>query len=79
MCAPVVVVEDIGGTPCADAYQKIRKQSCLQESCSVVALLSQLFDGEHGQGFIEATSMNEAGYSVEYFALLILIVLSSSG
>ena len=45
----------------------------------VVALLSQLFDGEHGHGFIEATSMNEAGYSVLYFALLILIILSSNG
>ena len=45
----------------------------------VVALLSQLFDGEHGHGFIDATSMNEAGYSVEYFALLILIILSSNG
>ena len=45
----------------------------------VVALLSQLFDGEHGHGFIEATSINEAGYSVEYFALEIEIILSSSG
>ena len=45
----------------------------------VVALLSQLFDGEHGHEFIEATSINDAGYSVEYFALLILIILSSSG
>jgi hypothetical protein len=26
-----------------------------------------------------ATSMNEAGFSVEYFALLMLIILSSSG
>jgi hypothetical protein len=26
-----------------------------------------------------ATSMNEAGYSVEYFALLMLIILSSNG
>ena len=45
----------------------------------VVALLLQLFDGEHGHGFIEATSINEAGYSVEYFALEIEIILSSSG
>lgn len=45
----------------------------------VVALLSQLFDGEHGHGFIEATSINDAGYSVEYFALEIEIILSSNG
>ena len=44
----------------------------------VVALLSQLFDGEHGHGFIEATSINDAGYSVEYFALEIEIILSSN-
>ena len=45
----------------------------------VVALLSQLFDGKHGHGFIDATSINDAGYSVEYFALEIEIILSSSG
>ena len=45
----------------------------------IVGLLSQLFDGEHGHGFIEATSINEAGYSVEYFALEIEIILSSNG
>ena len=41
--------------------------------------MSLLFDGEHGHGFIEATSMNEAGYSVEYYALEIEIILSSNG
>ena len=45
----------------------------------VDALLSQLFNGEHGHGLIEATSINDAGYSVEYFALLMLIILSSNG
>ena len=33
----------------------------------------------HGAFFFEATSINDAGYSVEYFALLILIILSSNG
>ena len=42
-------------------------------------LLSLLFDGEHGHGFMLATSINEAGYSVEYFALEIEIILSSNG
>ena len=45
----------------------------------VDALLSQLFDGEHGHRFIEATSINEAEYSVEYFTLEIDIILSSNG
>ena len=45
----------------------------------VDALLSQLFNGEHGHGFIDPTSMNEAGHSVEYFALEIEIILSSNG
>ena len=41
------------------------------------ALSSAYLCSRHG--FIDATSMNDAGYSVEYFALLILIILSSSG
>ena len=45
----------------------------------VDVLLSLLFDRVYGHGFMLATSINEAGYSVEYFALEIEIILSSSG
>ncbi len=56
--------------------RNLRLISCF---VTVDVLLFRLFDRKHGQGVIESTSMNETGHSVEYFALLILIILSSSG
>jgi len=75
----VVGKDTCRGLPCGCQSEISDESVVYKKVVPVVALLSQLFDGEHGHGFIDATSMNDAGYSVEYFALLILIILSSNG
>ena len=61
-----MVIDDVTTGTLANTNQKSQMNQCL-------------FVRQHGHGFIDATSINEAGHSVEYFALEIEIVLSSKG
>ena len=58
---------DIGPFPLISYLSENSDKSVVHKNVfPVVVLLSQLFDREHGHGFIQAPSINDLRYSVEY-------------